>query len=200
MPDAARIVTTDADIDAAIREARLFEKYDRRVVRATYSSSTDRVMLHLNDGAVHGIPRKRMQGLSKARASEVSRIEILGTGTGLYWPALDVAHSVSGLLEGVYGSANWMKQLHLEAGEHRSGRRKEVVERFAMARGLDNSHRDKDGRIEEKRGDTLVRTLRSEYGDDFLSDWRSDAKLSTVREETGMSLSEMVRQHRRGKR
>jgi hypothetical protein len=39
----------------------------------------------------------------------------LGRGTGLYWPALDVAHSVSALLAGVFGSVNWMNQLELEA-------------------------------------------------------------------------------------
>ncbi len=68
-----------------------------------------------------------------------------------------------------------------------------------MPAGLDSRRRDLDGRIDEKRGDTLVRTLRREYGADLLRDWRSDAKLSTVREETDMSLSEIVRQHRRGK-
>jgi hypothetical protein len=69
-----------------------------------------------------------------------------------------------------------------------------------MNTGLDGRHRDKNGRIDEKRGDTLVRTLRQEYGADFLSDWRSDAKLSRVREETDMSLTELVRQHQRGKK
>jgi hypothetical protein len=69
-----------------------------------------------------------------------------------------------------------------------------------MNTGLDGRHRDKNGRIDEKRGDTLVRTLRDEYGEDFLCDWRSDAKLSTVREETDMSLAELVRQHQRGKK
>jgi hypothetical protein len=68
-----------------------------------------------------------------------------------------------------------------------------------MRSGLDGRHRDRNGRIEEKRGDTLVRTLRDEYGDDFLRDWRSNAKLATVRKETDMSLAELVRQHRRGK-
>jgi hypothetical protein len=68
-----------------------------------------------------------------------------------------------------------------------------------MRTGLDGRHRDRNGRIEEKRGDTLVRTLRDEYGDDFLRDWRSNAKLATVRKETDMSLAELVRQHRRGK-
>lgn len=68
-----------------------------------------------------------------------------------------------------------------------------------MAIGLGGCRRGSDREIEEKRGDTLVRTLRKEYGANFLRDWRSDAKLSTVREETDMSLTEIVRQHRRGK-
>ena len=68
-----------------------------------------------------------------------------------------------------------------------------------MSSGLDGRHRDKNGRIDEKRGDTLVRPLRKEYGKDFLRDWRSDTKLSTVRNEADMSLTELVRQHRRGK-
>lgn len=68
-----------------------------------------------------------------------------------------------------------------------------------MGNELDGRHRDMNGRIEEKKGNTLVRTLRSAYGDDFLRDWRSDARLSTVRSETDMSLTELVRQHRRGK-
>ena len=68
-----------------------------------------------------------------------------------------------------------------------------------MSKGLDGRHRDRDGRIDEKRGDTLVRTLRREYGVDFLRDWRGNAKLSTVRKETDMSLTELVRQHRRGR-
>jgi hypothetical protein len=39
-----------------------------------------------------------------------------------------------------------------------------------MADGLDDRHRDKDGRISEKHGNTEVGTLREEYGQDFLSD------------------------------
>jgi hypothetical protein len=33
--------------------------------------------------------------------------------------------------------------------------------------GLDNRTRDDDGEIRQKRGDTLVRTLRQEYGPNF---------------------------------
>jgi hypothetical protein len=109
------MVTTDAEIDAALEAARQTEKFDRRVVRASYSENTDSVVLILKNGVTHSIPRRLLQGLSEARPEDLKEIELLGRGTGLYWPALDVAHLVSGLLAGVYGSARWMKELNLWA-------------------------------------------------------------------------------------
>jgi hypothetical protein len=106
------MVTTDVEIDAAIEAARRTEKFDRRVVRASYSENTDSVVLVLENGVTHSIPRRLLQGLSEAKPEDLKEIELLGRGTGLYWPALDVAHLVSGLLAGVYGSALWMKELN----------------------------------------------------------------------------------------
>ena len=63
--------------------------------------------------------------------------------------------------------------------------------------GLDDRCRDADGRIREKRGDTLIETLRAVYGDEFAEGFRADAKLETVREATGKSLSELVREMNR---
>jgi len=200
MPEVARMVTTDAEIDAAIRRGRAFAKYDQRVTRVVYSQRTDKILLNLSNGVTQGIPRRLLQGLSEAEPSALDKIELLGHGTGLYWPELDVAHLVSGLLAGVYGSAEWMKQLELGLNSFRATLGSEKFGRSAMATGLDGRHRDKNGRIDEKRGDTLVRTLRKEYGEDFLRGRRSDTKLSTVRKDTDMSLTELVRQHRREKK
>jgi len=119
MPEKARVVTTNAEIDAAIRHARAYSKYDHRVVRAAYSPRTDRFLLRLENGVTHSIPRKLLQGLSDSAPIDLRTIELLGNGTGLYWPALDVAHSVSGLLAGVYGSERWMRQLEVETSRNR---------------------------------------------------------------------------------
>jgi hypothetical protein len=63
--------------------------------------------------------------------------------------------------------------------------------------GLDNRCRDDDGSIRRKRGDTLVGTLREEYGDDFAPGVRRDKRLDSLLEETGVnSLSEYLRRHR----
>jgi len=60
-------------------------------------------------------------------------------------------------------------------------------------KGLDGRQRDEDGRIREKRGDTEVGTLRKEYGEDFLKEYRSDTLLETVREDTGKSLAQLLK-------
>jgi len=108
------MATSDEQIDAAIEEARRFAKIDRKVIRATYSAGTDSIILLLENGVTHSIPRRLLQGLTDANPEDLNRIELLGQGTGLYWPAMDVAHLVTGLLAGVYGSAKWMEQLQFE--------------------------------------------------------------------------------------
>lgn len=59
--------------------------------------------------------------------------------------------------------------------------------------GLDDRCRDLNGEIRQKRGDTLVSTLRKTYGPDFAPGVRSDTRLDTLRERFGESLSKIVK-------
>lgn len=63
--------------------------------------------------------------------------------------------------------------------------------------GLDDRCRDRDGEIRRKRGDTLVRTLRRTYGEEFAPGLRGDMRLDTLRKRAGgESLSKIVREER----
>jgi hypothetical protein len=60
--------------------------------------------------------------------------------------------------------------------------------------GLDGRCRDEDGSIRRKRGDTLVGTLRGEYGPDFAEEVRRDMRLDTLLEQAdASSLNEYLR-------
>ena len=60
--------------------------------------------------------------------------------------------------------------------------------------GLDDRCRDADGEIRRKRGDTLIGTLRDEYGPSFAPGVRSDMRLDTLLDRTGaVSLSDFLR-------
>ena len=63
-------------------------------------------------------------------------------------------------------------------------------------KGLDGRMRDGDGEIRKKRDDTLVRTLRSEYGPGFAPGYRSDTKLGTVLKDAGANTLDQYRKKR----
>jgi hypothetical protein len=71
------------------------------------------------------------------------------------------------------------------------------VQTFRMATkkpGLDGRSRDANGEIRHKRRDTLVSTLRDEYGPQFGGDISPQAHLGTVLERAGVTtLSEYLR-------
>jgi len=63
--------------------------------------------------------------------------------------------------------------------------------------GLDGRHRDKDGTIERKHGNTRVDTLRETYGDGFALGHRGDKKLENLLRDEGVnSLSEYLKRGR----
>ena len=62
-----------------------------------------------------------------------------------------------------------------------------------------NRHRDRNGEEERKRNDTLVRTLRDEYGAAFAPEVRSDMQLGTLKAHLGLesddSLNDVLRHY-----
>jgi hypothetical protein len=60
--------------------------------------------------------------------------------------------------------------------------------------GLDDRHRDANGEIRRKNGNTRVDSLRGTYGDNFAGDFRGDMKLETLLDRTGArSLSDYLK-------
>ena len=62
------------------------------------------------------------------------------------------------------------------------------------SRGLDNRHRDANGEISRKHGNTQVRSLRRTYGPEFAEGQRADMTLRSLLKEAGLpSLSQYLK-------
>lgn len=113
-----KIVTTDAEIDAAIATAAQHEFPE--VVAASYDAAGDVIAIQFADGVELRLPRRLVQGLQQGTPAQLGRIEIEGPGTGLVWPALGVAHYVPGLVAGVFGTRQWMAEIGRRGGVRRT--------------------------------------------------------------------------------
>jgi len=117
----ARVVTTDAEIDAAIAAAGRREAYRPRAVSVRYAAKEDAIVIALANGVVLSIPRTLLQGLANVTAAQASEVVICGPGSTLHWESLDVDHYIPSLIEGVFGDRRWMSEIGKRGGSARSG-------------------------------------------------------------------------------
>jgi hypothetical protein len=127
------IITSDAEIDRAIERAKKLRDQPL-VAEVEYrpGAGLDLLILKLTDGRRHVIPREELQGLQSAPKDQIARVEIVGGGTGLHWPSLDVDLYVPSLLRGVYGTKKWMAEIGRSGGSAKSAAKK----RAARVNGL----------------------------------------------------------------
>lgn len=123
-----KVATTDAEIDQAIARAQSL-KDEPRVTSVEYrpGPGLDLLILKLSDGHRYLIPREDLQGLQSATREQIAGVEIVGNGTGLHWPALDVDHYVPSLLRRVYGSKSWMAEIGRSGGSAKSVAKKKAA-------------------------------------------------------------------------
>lgn len=99
----------------------------------------DLIAVHFKNGMLVGLPRKLLQGLQEATPAQLSDIEILGPGTGLLWPKLNVAHYVPGLLRGIFGNRRGMAEIGRTGGLATSPAKTEAARRHGREGGRPKS-------------------------------------------------------------
>ena len=108
--------------ELAQAEARMAEtRAAGHAVSARYDRRRSRVVVALNTGVELTFPTRIAEGLADASPESLADIEISPAGLGLHWPQLDADLYVPGLLQGVFGSKQWMaRQLGAEGGRART--------------------------------------------------------------------------------
>lgn len=136
----ARVVTTDAEIDAAIALANLREPYRPKAVAATYRAMDDVFAIKLATGVELAIPRTLLQGLGNATPEQAAEVEIWGPGSSLHWKSLDVDHYVPSLIEGVFGNRRWMSELGKRGGAARTEAKARAARKNGRKGGRPRKH------------------------------------------------------------
>lgn len=103
------ISETEVTLAEARMQARL--KAGPLAVSAHYDRRVGRVVVRLNTGLELAFPPHLAEGLDHARPDDLSDIEITPSGLGLHFPKIGADLYLPALLEGVFGSREWMARL-----------------------------------------------------------------------------------------
>ena len=95
---------TDAEIERAVRRGARASRNEPRAVRVVYDAASAEVLISLQNGCRISFPAPLVQELRNVPADALLSVEVVGTGTGIHFPALDVDLSVEGLMLGLFGT------------------------------------------------------------------------------------------------
>jgi hypothetical protein len=109
-----------AQIPAAKARGRRLRATEPRALKARYDRATRILSVELTNGSSFRLPIKLIPGLRNNSANQLAAVEVSPSGEGLHWESLDVDLSVPGLLQQVFGTTSWMRQLASHGGRSRS--------------------------------------------------------------------------------
>lgn len=122
---------SDAEIDAALERGHRARMSEPRAASARYDRAVGRVVIELANGCTFSFPPGLAQGLENATEDQLADLELIGSGYGLHWEALDTDLSLPGLLAGMLGTKAYMAR---RAGQATSAAKAEAA-RANGARG-----------------------------------------------------------------
>ncbi len=109
----------DNQIESANRRAEEISASHPKAVSARYDQRTGRVVIRLSSRLDVAFLPKDAEGLEDASQAQLEDIEITPSGFGIHFPKLDADLYLLALLEGFFGSRNWMARTLGSAGGRR---------------------------------------------------------------------------------
>ncbi|MGA7832335.1 MAG: DUF2442 domain-containing protein [Terracidiphilus sp.] len=113
------VVTTDTEIESALERAKLHDR-EPRALSVEHIPALNLLIVALSNQRRLVLPIEDLQGLGSATHEQLRNYELLGSGTGISFPELDVDLHIPALIEGVYGNRRWMAQLGGKGGRART--------------------------------------------------------------------------------
>lgn len=115
---------SDEEILAQIPAARKQAKVERAAapvaVTAHFDHQTRRIAVDLSNGCQFSFPAALGQGLRGASDKDLAQVEVSPGGIGLHWESLDADLLVSSLLQGIFGTQHWMREIGRVGGQVKS--------------------------------------------------------------------------------
>lgn len=121
-----RILTTDAEMERAARQAREREKTATKILSARYDAAGDRIVVELSTGATLMVARARIAGFAKASPTALADLAINPGAESLWSETVDDGVLLDQLVEMVAGT-EYLKVL----GGRISGRKRSTAKAAA---------------------------------------------------------------------
>lgn len=98
-------------IQAVLTRQTEQEKTESKACRVWYKSTEQKIAIEFDNGCQFECPISLLQGVGDLPDDEIAKVQLTLAGWGISWEEADLDFDVSGLINGVFGTKAWMKEI-----------------------------------------------------------------------------------------
>ncbi len=112
----------EAQIDRAIARQAEIDATEPRANKVSFDD--DRITIYFNNGAIFSFLPESVEAIATLSPELLATVELTPSAKGLRWDEPDIDLSIIGLMMGIFGSQQWMKEIASKGGKSKSERKK----------------------------------------------------------------------------
>ena len=113
----------DAQIEAAIAQAEKIDAVEPRAEKVYFDEEDKRITIHFTNGTIFSFLSNSVEAIANLSSSVLAEVVLTPGGKGLRWDKPDIDLSIQGLLMGIFGSKQWMRELGRSGGRVKTERK-----------------------------------------------------------------------------
>lgn len=124
----------DNQIDAAIARSTEHSLSEPKAREVLYNKQSRKIIIHFDNDCTFECPVSLLQGICDLTDDEITKVKLTPAGWGITWEEADLDFGVNELVQGVFGTKAWMKEIAAKGGRSRS-EKKQAASRINGAKG-----------------------------------------------------------------
>jgi Protein of unknown function (DUF2442) len=113
----------DNQIDAAIARSTEQNLSEPKACEVLYDKKLRKIIIHFDNGCKFECPVSLLQGVCNLTDDEIAKVKLTPAGWGVTWSDAELDFGVNELVQGIFGTKAWMKEIAAKGGRSKSGKK-----------------------------------------------------------------------------
>ena len=114
----------EAQIERASANQSKIDATEPRANKVFFDEKDSRIIIHFFNGTIFSFLTDSVEAIASLSSETLATVELTPSGKGLRWDEADIDLSIIGLMMGIFGSQQWMREIAVKGGKSKSERKK----------------------------------------------------------------------------
>ena len=124
----------DNQIEAAIARSAEQNLFQPQACDVLYDDTSRKIVIKFDNGCQFECPVSLLQGVCNLTDDEIAKVKLTPAGWGLTWEDADLDLGVNELVQGIFGTKAWLKEIAAKGGRSKS-EKKQAASRINGKKG-----------------------------------------------------------------